>query len=115
MTTIVPSVMVAIVALGMALAFISADYRSPTSRALALTLVFIGLAIASNVGFLFRMTPGSVMPGWLAVPEAAALFAVLEFVLRVRRTLPAGELDVRVGDYVLRIGQFAAVMYCVLS
>lgn len=115
MTTIVPSVMVAIVALGMALAFISADYRSPTSRALALTLVFIGLAIASNVGFLFRMTPGAVMPGWLALPEGAALVAVLEFVLRVRRTLPAGELDVRVGDYTLRLGQLAAVAYCVLS
>ena len=115
MTFIVPSVMVALVALGMALSFISADYRSPTSRALALTLVFISIAIGANTGFLFRMAPDAVMPGWLALPEAAALIAVLEFVLRVRRTLPAGELDVRFGDYVLRCGQLAAVLYCVLS
>ncbi len=115
MSSILPSVMVAIVALGMALAFIYADYRSPTSRALALTLVFIGLAIPLNVvGFAYRPSSG-IMPGWFALPEAAAMAAALEWVLRVRRTLPAGELDVRIGDYLLRLGQLLALLYLALS
>ncbi len=115
MSSIIPSVMVALVALGMALAFISADYRSPTSRALALTLVFIGVAIGLNTGFIFRSSDSDVMPGWFALPEAAAMVGLLEWVLRVRRTLPAGELDVRFGDFMLRCGQIAALLYCVLS
>lgn len=114
MISIVPSVMVAIVALGMAVAFISADYRSPTSRSLSLTLVFIGLAIPLNVGFVHR-ADGGPTPGWFALPEAAAMVAALEWVLRVRRTLPAGELDVRFGDYMLRLGQLVALVYFALS
>ena len=114
MNSIIPSMMVALVALGMALAFISADYRSPTSRSLAFTLVFISVAIALNAGFVVR-AGSEVMPGWFALPEAAAIVAVLEWVLRVRRTLPAGELDVRFGDFMLRCGQIAALIYCLLS
>jgi adenylate cyclase len=112
MISIVPNLMVAIVAVGMALAFIVVDYQSPTSRALALGLVLLGLAIVSNVGYLYhRGDP----PGWLSLPEGAALAAALEWVLRVRRTLPGRELDVRFGDYLLRIGQAAAALYCLLS
>jgi class 3 adenylate cyclase len=112
MSSIVPSLMVALVALGMALAFIVVDYKSPTSRALSLTLVLIGAAIGLNVGFLYR---GDGAPGWLSLPEGAALVAALEWVLRVRRTLPAGALDVRFGDFMLRSGQAAALAYCGLS
>ncbi|MDR3418310.1 MAG: adenylate/guanylate cyclase domain-containing protein [Nevskia sp.] len=114
MAPLIPSVMVALVALGMALAFISADYRSPTSRALACSLAFIGCAIGLNVSFLYR-TQGGVMPGWMALPEAGALIAVLEWLLRVRRTVPAGELEVRFGDHMLRLGQIAALGYLALS
>lgn len=112
MTSIVPNLMVAIVAIGMALAFIVVDYQSPTSRALSLALVLVGLAVGSNVGYLYhRGDP----PGWLSLPEGAALAASLEWVLRVRRTLPGGELDVRFGDYLLRVGQIAAGVYVLLS
>jgi adenylate cyclase len=112
MISIVPNVMVAMVALGMALAFIAVDYQSPTSRALGVGLVLVGLAIAANVGYLYhRGDP----PGWLSLPEGGALAAALEWVLRVRRTLPAGDLEVRFGDYLLRVGQMAAVVYCALS
>ena len=114
MSSINPSVMVAVVALGMAVAFIFADYRSPTSRALSLSLVFIGIAIVLNGGSVYRVSD-NVVPGWFALPEAAAMVGLLEWVLRVRRTLPAGELDVRFGDFMLRCGQIAAVLYCVLS
>ncbi|MDE0854833.1 MAG: adenylate/guanylate cyclase domain-containing protein [Nevskia sp.] len=106
--------MVALVALGMAVAFISADYRSPTSRSLALTLIFISTAIGLNAGFVFHGGLAA-MPGWFALPEGAAIVAVLEWVLRVRRTMPAGELDVRFGDFMLRCGQLTALLYCVLS
>jgi class 3 adenylate cyclase len=114
MSSFVPSVMVAIVALGMALAFVYADYRSSTSRSLALTLVFIGLAIVLNVGYADRVE-GGVVPGWFALPEAAALVAALEWVLRVRRTLPTAQMDVRFGDHALRLGQLLALSYLVLS
>jgi adenylate cyclase len=115
MSPIVPSVMVALVALGMALAFVWADYRSPTSRALSLTLVLLSLSIGLNVTYLYGVIGDGSMPGWLALPEGAAMVAVLEWVLRVRRTLPAGMLDVRFGDWLLRLGQAAALLYCLLS
>lgn len=115
MLQLIPHLMVALVALGMALAFIWADYRSPTSRLLALTLVCLALAIALNTAYLYEVFGRSEMPGWLALPEGAALIALLEWVLRVRRTLPAGELDVRVGDFMLRCGQVAGLVYCALS
>jgi len=115
MIQLVPHLMVALVALGMALAFIWADYRSPTSRLLGLTLVCLALAIALNTAYFYELFGSGDMPGWLAAPEGAALVALLEWVLRVRRTLPAGELDVRVGDFMLRCGQVAGLIYCVLS
>src|SRR6516164_3344462 len=115
MIPLIPHLMVALVALGMALAFIWADYRSPTSRLLALTLVCLALAIALNTAWFYEIFGGGEMPGWLALPESAALVTLLEWVLRVRRTLPAGELDVRVGDFMLRCGQGAGLVYGLLS
>jgi class 3 adenylate cyclase len=115
MLQLIPHLMVALVALGMALAFIWADYRSPTSRLLAMTLVCLALAIALNTAYLYGILGGGDMPGWLALPEGAALLTLLEWVQRVRRTLPAGELDVRIGDFMLRCGQVAGLVYCALS
>lgn len=115
MLQLIPHLMVALVALGMALAFIWADYRSPTSRLLAMTLVCLALAIVLNTAYLYGLFGDGDMPGWLALPEGAALLALLEWVLRVRRTLPAGELDVRIGDFMLRCGQVAGLVYCVLA
>ncbi|HZR36201.1 MAG TPA: adenylate/guanylate cyclase domain-containing protein [Nevskia sp.] len=115
MLQLIPHLMVALVALGMALAFIWADYRSPTSRLLSLTLVALAAAIALNTAYFYELFGDGDMPGWLALPEAIALVALLEWVLRVRRTLPAGELDVRVGDFMLRLGQAAGLTYALLS
>ncbi|MBV8062287.1 MAG: adenylate/guanylate cyclase domain-containing protein [Nevskia sp.] len=115
MIQLLPHLMVALVALGMALAFVWADYRSPTSRLLALTLVCLAGAIGFNTGYLYEVLGKGDMPGWIALPEGTALITLLEWVLRVRRTLPAGELDVRVGDFMLRCGQLSAVAYCVLA
>jgi adenylate cyclase len=107
--------LVALVALGMALAFFWADRQSPTSRSLALALSCMGAAIFLNASFVARIQDGGVMPGWLAVPEGAAVVCILEWVLRVRRTIPAGDFDVAAGDHVLRLGQAAGLVYVLLS
>lgn len=116
MIQIVPQTLVALVALGMALAFVSADRGSPTSRALAAGLGFLGVAIVVNAWFFNRVEAGGgPIPGWPALPEAACEIALLEWLLRVRRTLPALALETRFGDRTLRVGQGAAVLYALLS
>lgn len=106
---------VCIVALGMALAFISADRESATSRWLALSFAFIGISIDLNIVTPFRFPVPLWLQGVFAIPEALSIIALLEWVYRVRQTVPAGNLDTRTGDYVLRIGQATAVVYAVLS
>ena len=110
--------LVALVAVGMALAFWSADRRSPTSIALALGFAALGIGIAGQV-MLFdpelgpRLRPVS---GVLAVFEGLSIAAMLEWILRIRRTLPAREqLNLRFGDRALRLGQLMAGVYVALS
>jgi len=108
-------VLVCLVALGMALAFISADRESPTSRALAVTFALIGIAIDLNVVVALQYRVPVQWTGWFSLAEAAAMIALLEWILRVRRTIPAGSLNTRGGDQALRFGQWCAVLYSVLS
>ncbi|MDB5986129.1 MAG: adenylate/guanylate cyclase protein [Nevskia sp.] len=115
MSLILPQMLVALVALGMALAFVLADRSAPTSRALGAALGFLGLSIILNAVSFSHATPSSPVSGWLALPEAASLIAFLEWSLRVRRTLPARALDTRFGDYMLRAGQGAGLLYALLS
>lgn len=110
--------LVALVAVGMALAFWSADRRSPTSIALALGFAALGIGIAGQV-MLFdpelgpRLRPVS---GVLAVFEGLSIAAMLEWILRIRRTLPEREqLNLRFGDRALRLGQLMAGVYVALS
>lgn len=115
MDALIPQVLVSLVALGMALAFISADRDSPTSRALAATLAMIGVAISLNGGYHVLGAANPQVSGWLAIPEAVATILVLEWLLRVRRTIPAGALDTRGGDAMLRLGQWSGVLYGVFA
>ncbi len=119
MAAIIPQVLVSLVALGMALAFISADRESPTSRALAAALAWIGIAIFVNSSWLevwsAAAPSGSRIGGWLAITESLAIVAVLEWLLRVRHTIPAGALDTRGGDGMLRLGQVSALLYSVFA
>ena len=112
----VPQLLVSLGAVGMAIAFLSADARSKTSQALAVSLASVGLSIVLNS--IFR-GPGNPLPlgstGWFALPEAIAIVSVLEWLLRVRATIPAGDLDTRGGDHMLRIGQGAGLLYWVLA
>jgi len=109
---------VALVALGMAAAFYSADRDSPISRVLALawasTAISYGLGVpVSQV----ELEQGRLFPwgGALGMLDAVSLIAFLEWILRVRRTIPAGKMDTRLGDAMLRFGQGLSVLYGGLS
>ncbi len=114
-----PHVITALLALGMALAFIVADRRSPTSRTLSLFLCCVGVAIATpvltEVGGLHRAREMPLWGGVFALPETLAFIFAYEWVLRVRRTVPARNLHTRGPDNLLRIAQGLAALYGVLS
>lgn len=108
--------LVSLVALGMAFAFITADAASKTSQALAVALASTGVAIFLNVSLIDRAQTVPPWSGWLAIPESIALIAMLEWLLRVRRTLPARPgMNTRAGDRLLRVGQASATLYSVFA
>ena len=113
-----PQIIVSLLALGMALSFIVADRASPISRTLSAFLACIGISIAVNVliGVPLRAQRG--VPAWdgvFALPEVLAFVLAYEWLLRVRRTIPAGNLRTRGADNMLRIAQALAVFYGVVS
>jgi len=113
-----PHVISALLALGMALAFIVADRHAPTSRALALFLAWIGIAIAVTVLIEAPLVRRSAVPAWggvFALPEMMAFVFAYEWILRVRRTVPARNLYTEGPDRLLRIAQLLAVVYGLLA
>ena len=106
MTEFVPVVIVALVSLGMAAAFYSADPASPTSRVLALAFAATGLSylFAVPLGALPRPIQNHpvLICNLASIVETVSLLAFLEWILRVRRTVPAGDLHTALGDYALR-------------
>jgi adenylate cyclase len=112
----IANTVVALVALGMGLAFVSADRQSPTSRALGATYAYVGISIYLNLVWTQDWPELPWWTGWCALPEAAATVSMLEWVIRVRRTVPVNlDLDTRFGDRVLRSGQLAGVLYGLIS
>lgn len=113
-----PHIITSLLAMGMALAFIVADRSSPTSRALALFLVSIGLSIGigSQVAYPLHFT-GQIAwwDGVFAIPEAMAFFFAYEWILRVRRTVPAAGLKTQGPDRLLRIAQALVVFYLAMA
>ena len=78
----------AVFAVGMALAFWSADRRSPTSIALAVSLGSLGVSIAFQV-LLFDPRLTEMLLPWsapMATFAGLTLAAVLEWLLRLRRS-----------------------------
>jgi class 3 adenylate cyclase len=107
------ALIVSITALGMALAFYVADRDSPTSSMLALFLVCLGTAIAVDVLIANPYHARHGIPPWdgvFVLPEIAAGLFAFEWLLRVRRTIPAGTLNTRGGDRLVRFAQ--GVMIC---
>jgi len=113
-----PQIITALLALGMALAFIVADRQSPTSRMLAIFLTAVGVAIVVSALIELPLIRGQAYPWWggiLAWPEVLAFVFAYEWVLRVRRTIPARNLITRFSDNQLRVAQALAVLYGVLA
>ena len=109
---------VSMAALGMALAFYVADRDAPTSRMLSLFLFCMGSSVAIKVlvAVPYRLAYG--VPAWdgvFVLPEVAAGLFAFEWVLRVRRTIPAGTLRTRGGDRLVRLGQGFIVLDGVLA
>jgi class 3 adenylate cyclase len=107
-----------LLAMGMALAFIIADRSSPTSRALALFLVSVGLAIGITSQIAYPLRYRGIVEAWdgvFAIPEALAFFFAYEWILRVRRTVPARNLKTHGPDALLRIAQALTVFYAAMS
>lgn len=107
-------VIVSLLAVGMALAFILADRRSQTSQAQALFLVFTGIAIALDVLLVLPMREVVGIVPWegiFALPQMLAFLFAYEWILRVRRTIPAGDLNTRGADRLLLVAQALAVFY----
>lgn len=114
---------VALIAIGMGIAFFLADRKAPTSRALALFLISLGLAVASYVVsvalFSSEPMPRGVMPRWAealdAVFEATAFIAGFEWGLRVARTAPGASGQRDGGEYLIRIAQALVFVYAILA
>ena len=110
--------LVSLMAMGMSLAFVIADRESATSRMFALFLATFGFSIGFSVLVGTPMHAERGIPPWdgvFAVPEAAAGYFAFEWLLRVRRTIPAGKLNTRGGDRLLRLAQGLMVAYALLS
>lgn len=110
-------VLTGVMATGMAWALLRADAASATSRALALAVAFTGLAIFARV-YLLSYFPGESLPPWLgllAFAGGAAYVCAFEWTLRLRRTLPAGQLRTLAGDRAIRIAQGLVVFYALAA
>jgi class 3 adenylate cyclase len=108
----------ALLAFGMALAFLLADRQSPTSRAFSSFLAAVGLSILVSTQIEPHYFGVDAYPGWggvFAVPEVLAFVFGLEWLLRVRRTIPPRHLSIRFGDNQLRVAQALAVVYGLLA
>jgi adenylate cyclase len=98
---------------GMAIAFVAADPRSPSSRALALALGLGAFSFSLNVlgQPLFRGGAVALGSRVFGISEVATLVASFEWLLRVRRTAGASSK----GGNLLRAAQGSILLYGVLS
>jgi class 3 adenylate cyclase len=113
-----PHIITALLAMGMALAFIIADRSSPTSRALALFLVSVGVSIGIGTQIAYPRHYHGLIAGWdgvFAIPESLAFIFAYEWILRVRRTVPARNLKTRGPDNLLRVAQALVVFYVLMA
>jgi len=109
-----PHIITSLLAMGMALAFIVADRSSPTSRALALFLGSIGLSIGVGSQIAYPLHLRNDIAWWdgvFAIPETLAFIFAYEWLLRVRRTVPARNLKTTGPDNLLRVAQGLALFY----
>jgi adenylate cyclase len=109
-----PQLIASLLALGIALAFIVADRQASTSQALSIFLASIGISIALYSQVELRFLRASDYPAWggiFAIPEVSAFYFAYEWLLRIRKTIPAHNLRTRFGDNQLRVAQALAISY----
>ena len=107
--------MTAVMALGIAVLFFTADRRSPSTRAFSLALAFSGIAIMCRLITLHLDKVGGIPgpSGVLVLAGSGAFVFAFEWALRVRKTIPAGTLKTRFGDRSLRVAQLLIGVYAV--
>lgn len=113
-----PHLITALLAMGMALSFVIADRSSPTSRALALFLAAVGfsIGIGSQIAYPLHFRHGVAWwDGVFAIPETLAFIFAYEWLLRVRQTVPAGNLKTKGPDKLLRLAQCLVLFYCLMA
>lgn len=104
----------ALVLAAMGLAFLAADPRTPTSRALSMSLVAGGLSVVTNTFLRFLGADGPML--YLApLTDALALWLAFEWLVRMRRTIPNRALQTRFGDNLVRAAQLLVLVYLILS
>ncbi len=112
------SYLAALVLGAMGFAFVLADPKTPTSRALGAALMLGCLSIAGNA--TQQLIGAGSMQSWLQylVPslDAAAIMAAYDWVARLRLTIPEKTgLDTRFGDYIIRVAQLVVLVYWTLA
>ncbi|MGB0955314.1 MAG: adenylate/guanylate cyclase domain-containing protein [Panacagrimonas sp.] len=112
MTEIIPLAIVSMIAFGLGLAFLTADHASPTSRALAVSMMAAGASFVLDELVVGYAIVAPQHARWLAIPDGIAMGAMLEWLIRVRRTVPAAPgVNTLFGDRVIRSGQLASVIF----
>ncbi len=103
----------ALVSAGMAVSFLLADPRTPTSRALSVALLAAAASIYLNTTFIKGVPPGELpwFAGFLALAEVVGFIAVYQWMLYLRETIPAENLRTTFGDNMLRVAQFLVLVY----
>jgi len=97
-------IIVSLLAAGMALAFTLADRLSPSRKAQAVLLAFVGVSSAADALWVLPMRRAEgVVPwgSWRAMPQVLAIIFAYERVLRVRQTIPLRDLNTRGPDRLL--------------
>lgn len=108
---------VGLFAAGMGLSFFATDPKSPTSRALALFLIAVGVTLSLNVpvsaGLLGR--DPRVLGRLFTLGEAGCFITAYEWLLRIRRTEAAPGGHNVTGERLLRVSQGLAGLYGLLG
>jgi class 3 adenylate cyclase len=106
----------AMIACGMGAAFWLTDRATPTSRALVVFLIALGMAILFDSRLQPLVHAGSPQP-WsrlMGLPEALACIAGGEWGLRVGRTISKPD-EARRGTLMMRIAQVLVLVYAALT
>jgi adenylate cyclase len=104
---------VALIAVGMAAAFLAADPRAPTSRALSVMFLALGTVFLLNVPASEHLVFESRAP-WtrlFALIEIVTIVAGEEWILRIGRTELGPGPERHRGERLLRVAQGCAVVY----